>query len=147
MLSHLLDQNDLSWVFISLAALASMWIVIAKSENVRDRFGAALLGAAHFLAIMALYRLTDDIGSLAVSASWLFYGVAVICFAFARKDQLIARSAVFVLAFAAGKALLYDAASAPTLVRILCLLMTSVVLYGCGFFMRKMAAWKKGSAT
>jgi hypothetical protein len=63
-------------------------------------------------------------------------------FAFVRKDQVMAKSALFVLGFAAAKALLYDAASAPTLVRIVCLMLTGAVLYGCGFFMRKVADWK-----
>lgn len=54
----------------------------------------------------------------------------------------MAKSALFVLGFAAGKALLYDAASAPTVVRIGCLLLTGAVLYGCGLLMRKIAHWK-----
>lgn len=91
----------------------------------------------------ALYQLTEDVSSLAVSASWLFYAVAVMGFAFIRKDELMAKSALLVLAFAAGKALLYDAASAPTTIRIFCLLLTGAVLYGCGFFMRRIAHWKR----
>lgn len=54
----------------------------------------------------------------------------------------MARSALIVLSFAAGKVLLYDASSTPTVVRILCLLMTGVVLYGSGFLIRKIAGWK-----
>ena len=62
-------------------------------------------------------------------------------FAFARRDDVMAKSALFVLGFAAGKALLFDAASASTVVRIFCLLLTGAVLYGCGLFMRKIGSW------
>lgn len=95
------------------------------------------------LAILGFYRFTENYGSVAVSAAWLFYAVAVMFFAFIKRDELMAKSAMFVLALAAGKALLYDAASAPTIIRIVCLLLTGVVLYGCGFFMRKINEWSK----
>jgi predicted membrane channel-forming protein YqfA (hemolysin III family) len=144
MINHLLQ--DSSRLIVSFASLASIWIVFVRTEKTlmkQDFFGHALLGAAHVLAMLGLYRLTTDIGSLAVSASWLFYAVGVILFAFMRRDNDLVKSALFVLGFAAAKALLYDAASAPTVVRIFCLLLTGVVLYGCGFFMRKAADWKK----
>ena len=144
MLSHLLQGDGGAWVAVSFAAVASIWAFITiASDKVEQQptYGHALLGAAHLLAVSGLYRLTYDVGSLAVSASWLFYGVGVIAFAFMRKDEVMAKSALFVLAFAAGKALLYDAASAPTIVRIFCLLLTGAVLYGCGLFMRKIGDW------
>ncbi len=80
-----------------------------------------------------------------MSASWLIYAVAVMVLAFARRDEVMAKSALIVLALAAGKALLYDAAAAPTVVRILCLLLTGVVLYGCGLLMRRIGSWSKDS--
>ena len=146
MLAHLVEGYDTSWLVVSFASLASLWVVLAKNTDSglipRKTCGHTLLGCAHLLAIVGLYRLTTDIGSLAVSASWLFYAVAVILFSFAREDEDMARSALVVLGFSAGKALLYDAASAPTIIRILCLLMTGVVLYGCQFFIRQTADWK-----
>jgi hypothetical protein len=143
-LSHLMDSARGQWLLVGLAALASLWVALAKGEEklaAKPVYGHALLGAAHVLGVVALYELTHETGSLAVSASWLFYGVGVILFAFARKDEVMAKSALFVLAFAAGKALLYDAASAPTIVRIFCLLLTGAVLYGCGLFMRQIGSW------
>lgn len=149
MLSHLLKEDNSSWLVVSFAALASIWLVLVRGADSlvkRNTYGHMLLGTAHLLAILGLYRLTNDVGSLAVSASWLFYAVGVIVFAFTRKDEDMAKSALFVLGFAAAKALLYDAASAPTAVRIFCLLLTGAVLYGCGFFMRQIANWKDSSA-
>jgi len=145
MLFHLFAGWETSWLVVSFAAFASLWCVIVRTGdrlNAQEKYGHSLLMAAHLLAVMGLYRLTTDVGSLAVSASWLFYAVCVMVFAFGRKDEIIARSALFVLAFAAGKALLYDAASAPTVLRIGCLLLTGAVLYGCGLLMRKIAGWK-----
>ncbi len=145
MLFHLLDSKEASWRLVSLAAFGSLWAVIVNAGDQRaenKKYGHTLLVAAHLLAIVGCYRLTTEIGSLAVSASWLFYAVGVMAFAFKRQDEPMAKSALFVLGFAAGKALLYDAASAPTVVRIGCLLLTGAVLYGCGLLMRKIAHWK-----
>jgi hypothetical protein len=126
----------------AFAAIASIWAALAFQRQQRQiLYNQILLGSAHFLALLAFYRLTVSISSLAVSFACLLYGAGVILFAFFRKDDFMAKSALFVLAFAAGKALLVDAASAPTVVRILCLLLTGAVLYGCGFLMRKFNSW------
>jgi hypothetical protein len=101
-----------------------------------------LLVIAHLLAILGLWRLTSDINSLAVSASWLSYAVCVMVFSYKRKDPVMARSALLILTLAAGKTLLFDAAAAATIVRILCLLLTGLVLYGSGLLIRKTKEWR-----
>jgi uncharacterized membrane protein len=126
----------------ALLGIASIWAALVfQPADRRAVYNQILLAAAHLLALLAFYRLTVNISSLAVSAFWLLYGGGVILFAFVRRDEFMAKSALFVLAFAAGKALLVDAASAPTILRILCLLLTGAVLYGCGFLMRKFNQW------
>jgi hypothetical protein len=125
----------------ALAGIAAIWAVLVLRRG--RAYEQVLLGAAHLMALLAFYRLTVDISSLAVSACWLIYGAGVIVFAFARKDEFMAKSALFVLAFAAGKALLVDAARAPTILRILCLLLTGAVLYACGLLMRKFRSWSQ----
>ena len=143
---HLFSSNYASYVAPALAAVAGIWVLlIIKSDFIRAKAEAyyCLLASAHILALLGLYRLGEDISSLAVSALWLFYAVGVMTFATARKDEVMAKSALFVLAFAAAKALLYDASSAPTLIRIFCLLLTGAVLYGCGFLLRRIGSWKK----
>ena len=144
MVSHLLSGNDTAWLAVSLASVVSLWALIyARGADFAGKDGhGPLLGAAHLLAVSGLYRLTTETGSLAVSASWLVYAVGVIALAFGRKDDVMAKSAMLVLGFAAGKALLYDAASAPTTVRILCLLLTGAALYGSGFLIRRISGWK-----
>lgn len=145
MLAHLMDDFSLSWFIVATASFCSIWVLLTKhhaSIARKEEYGYLLLGLAHLLAISGLYQLTSDYNSLAVSASWLFYAICVISIAYIRKDKIMAKSALFVLGFAAGKALIYDASSTPTIVRILCLMLTGVVLYGSGFLIRKIAEWK-----
>jgi len=139
------NKSDFSMMAVSLVSFVCLWIaLIFGNEKITGKkdLGLVILGCAHLLAIMAFYRLTEDIGSLAVSASWLFYALAVVIFAFNRKDEIMAKSAIFVLAFAAAKALLYDVSQASAGVRIFCLLLTGAALYGSGFLMRKISGWK-----
>ena len=146
MVVHLLLDYSVGMdrMIVAFASLLSIWIFIVSAHKKAgaSKYLFIVLAIAHWLAILALYRLTTDTGSLGVSASWLFYAVAVIMFANMRRDFVMAKSALFVLSLAAGKALIYDASSAPTIIRILCLLLTGGVLYGCGLFMRKTDSWK-----
>lgn len=145
MLEHLIKQYNTLWLLVSMSAFASLWLVVIVKKTVvskRTDFNYLLLSSAHLLGIVGLYRLADPHGSLAVSASWLLYAVCVMLYAFYERDKVMANSALFILAFAAGKALLYDVSSANTSIRILCLLLTGLVLYGAGLLMRKIAAWK-----
>lgn len=144
--SMIMGDDPSAWLPVAFAALISTWLaLIYRRDDLaqNEEYGSSLLGAAHLLALAGFYRLADPYGSLAVSACWLFYAMAVMAFAYQSRDKTMAKSALVVLGFAAGKALLYDAASTPTLVRIFCLLLTGVVLYGAGFLMRKITEWEK----
>lgn len=144
MLFKLMTHPDASILACSMTSLVVLWVLqIFKRDklNAQTDFGLLTLLASHALAVLGFYQLLEDFGSLAVSAAWLFYAVAVISFAFMRKDKSMAKSALLVLGLAAGKALLYDTSSAETVVRILCLLMTGAVLYGAGLLMRKISSW------
>lgn len=128
--------------FVSVAAMLTLYFFkVRKSETIEVKAGAGLLGVAHVLAIVAFYRLFEPYGSLAVSASWLVYAAAVMGVGFSLKDKYLAKSALAALGLAAAKALLYDAASAATLVRIACLALTGAVLYACGFLLKKTEDW------
>ena len=143
-----IDENVISWDVITLAVISIWALFICKKESLSkdESFGYALLGAAHFMVILALYRLADPHGSLAVSISWLIYAIVIIIFAFLRKDKIMANSALIVLFFSAAKALIYDASSAPTVVRILCLISTGIVLYAAGYLYKKIISqWRTSS--
>ena len=131
-------------IAVGLAALLSIWVCLAKESMEKTRrFGheQVLLSMAHILAILSFYQLVRDQGSLAVSGAWLVYAIAVMGFAFRIRDELMAKSALLVLGLAAAKALLYDASSAPTTIRIVCLILTGAVLYGAGLLMRRISSW------
>lgn len=137
---HLYNGDNVNSLIVSSAAFASMLLLVMTRKFIMHREYGTLLGATHILAVLALYRLTEGFGSLAVSASWLSYAIFIIVFAFNRDNKVMAKSALFVLGFAALKVLLYDVSSAPTIVRILCLLLTGVVLYGSGFIIRRISS-------
>jgi uncharacterized membrane protein len=133
-------------VITAFASLASMWIFLLSrksNEETNQHFRQIILMAAHLLAITAFYQVGNAYSSLAVSAYWLLYAIAVIVVANLRRDKIMAKSAMFVLGLAACKALLLDASSAATVIRILCLLITGATLYGAGFYMRKIDKWEK----
>lgn len=142
---NLFTKPETSWIVVAMAGLGSLWVLlILKSDELEERTDLAqlILGSAHLLAIMGLYRIAEDNGSFIVSVSWLMYALCVIAYSFTRRDSVMAKSAMLVLGFAAAKALLYDASSAPTVLRIFCLLLTGAALYGSGFLIRKIAEWK-----
>ena len=143
-MSHLLEPFSLPWALVAWASFASIWFAFLRHRQElaeKDEYSYALLAAAHLLCIMSLYQLTIDYGSLAVSSSWLFYGLLVLGFAYIKNDVIMAKSVLIVLSFAAGKALIYDASSTPTIIRTLCLILTGIVLYASGFVIRKMTQW------
>lgn len=143
LVAHLYDRFDIYWLTLGGAVFASLWLNLLRPVRIgrKNEVGNAFLGAAHVIALLELYRVTIDYGSLAVSTGWLLYGLGVIAFAFPRRDATMAKSALLVLGFAAGKALLVDASSAPTVVRILCLLVTGAALYGAGLLLRRIEGW------
>ncbi|MCL9685669.1 DUF2339 domain-containing protein [Legionella maioricensis] len=144
-MSHLVGRFALSWAIVSWASFASIWFAFLRHQQdlaQKDEYSYALLAAAHLLCIMGLYQITINYGSLAVSSSWLFYALIVLGFSFVRNDIIMAKSVLVVLSFAAGKALIYDASSTPTIIRTLCLILTGVVLYASGLVIRKMTQWK-----
>jgi hypothetical protein len=145
MISHLMDAFVISWLIVSFMSVLSIWIaILKKSDNIqKNEYRYFILTAAHFLAITAFYRLCYASGSLYVSISWLLYANCIITFAFVRKDKSMANSALIVLGFATAKVLLYDVSSAPTIIRILCLLFTGIVLFASGLIMKKVSRWDK----
>ncbi|HEY8278796.1 MAG TPA: DUF2339 domain-containing protein [Bdellovibrionota bacterium] len=141
----LLSRNDAgwNWIILSLISSGALYVLFLLREGEKEESpGLFILSAAHGLAVLALYRIAYDTGSLAVSGSWLAYSIAVLGAGLARKDRVMVRSSMLPLAFAAGKALLYDVSSAAAPVRIVCLLVTGAVLYACGFLIRKTESWK-----
>ena len=132
-------------VLLGLAVCAAGWLLITRRRSL-NWVETIILPATHVLALATLYRLTESVGELAISAGWLFYGAWVMLYGFRSQDRPIAKSALFILGLSAAKVLLYDISGAPSIMRILCLLLTGAVLYGCGILMRRINAWDAPSA-
>jgi hypothetical protein len=125
-------------------AAGILWLSfgVLKISRSRDELGYVVLSFGHLQAIVALYRLVHSTGSFAVSLAWGGYAALILALAFSKRDEVLGKSSVVVLTFAAGKALLYDTSSAAPVVRILCLGMTGALLFLGGFLFRRMASWK-----
>ncbi|WP_454783897.1 DUF2339 domain-containing protein [Legionella sp. WA2024007413] len=144
-LSHLISSNELIWSVVACVSFASIWFLLIQNHKDlahKEEYCYVLLAASHLLAIMSLYQLTIEYSTLAVSASWLAYVLIILQVSTLRNNVLIAKSVLLVLFFAAGKALLYDASSTPTIIRTLSLILTGIVLYASGLVIRKKTNWK-----
>lgn len=137
------DTNMTAVSFAAPIALAFLFVQQRKARASQDLL--PLLLAAHALAVLALYNIAEPFGSLAVSGSWLAYSVVIMGAGFSIRDKVVAKSALAALGLAAAKALLYDASMAPAPVRIACLLVTGLVLYGCGFLLKRIETWPENA--
>lgn len=105
--------------------------------------GSLFLIGAHLQAILSLYHLVRSHGSFAVSASWAIYAAMILGIGFSRHDRIFAKSSLVILIAASGKALLYDVGAASAGVRILCLILTGVLLYSSGMLLKKVESWSQ----
>lgn len=142
-IGRLLEGPDLTHQIFGLVTTLSIVFLYLKNQFAKDdeTLGMGLLASAHAMAIASLYRLATDYGSLAVSASWLIYAMLTIALGFQRKDAVLVKSSLVALIFAAAKALLYDVSQAPTVIRIVCLIITGAALFGCGLILKKVSSW------
>ena len=129
-----------SLCFVAYCSMCLVFFSMKKTKMMVD-YSVVYLALPHVLAISALYQLAYLDSSLLVSVLWLLYAGLIMGVSTYSQDKNLAKSALLVLGFAAGKALLYDAASTPSIVRIGCLLLTGGVLYGAGFIMKKIEGW------
>lgn len=122
-----------------LSSLALLLVISVRQKKETQDQSTILLLFTHILSVLSIYRLAYDQGSLAVSIGWGLYSIGVLGFAFSRNDATLARSSLIVFLIAAAKALLYDASQAATLIRVICLMVTGLLLYGSGYLFRKIS--------
>ena len=89
------------------------------------------------LAILFLYRVAYDFGTLAVTAAWAAYSIAILALSYQMRLHLLAKSSLMILVLVGVKALVYDASQAATGLRILSLLMTGALLFASGLILKK----------
>lgn len=97
----------------------------------------------HALLTATLYNLFEGVGSLQLSLAWIAYACAVLWYGFANRNEQLAKSSLAVLFFAVAKVFTFDVSNAAPVMRILCLLLTAVALYGCGWLLKKIEGWEK----
>lgn len=124
----------------ALTTILGLFYYLKGSRLVGNK-SELFLGLLHLLSILALFRIFYDHGSFAVSMAWGAYSALILGLAFNRRDQALARSSLVVLLAASLKALIYDASQSPSGIRILSLLVTGVVLYVSGIFLKKIRGW------
>lgn len=140
----LFNYNNFQAIGASLLISASIWIVLVSKHLLKKgdpSLKEIIFLALHILALALFLNVFRYNNSLAVSATWLLYAVIILTVGYEYRDNIVVRSAILIFCVSALKALLYDAMNAPTAVRILCLLLTGVVLYAAGIAMRRFSAF------
>jgi uncharacterized membrane protein len=122
--------------FNIVTTLAILRLLKAKKIMDFDSY-QALLFVVHFITAVVMFRTIDAEHSIVITTALGGYGVALLIVGFVAKDIQFAKSSAAVLVFVGIKALLFDSSGAHDLVRVLCLMLTGGLLYGAGFFLRK----------
>lgn len=109
-----------------------------------EALGGPLLYAGHIALMGAALQIFD--GRLAVSFAWGVVGIACLAIALQKQDKLLGKSSLLIFAASAAKVLLFDLSGAAPLVRIACLFVLGVTLYGGGWMYRKVDSMEKQKA-
>lgn len=140
-----IERSDLlSWIIGVVAAGAMLSCAVLRVDR-KSQVLNVILSSAHLMAVLSLYRIASDNGSLAVSGAWALYSGSILGWGFVRRDQILAKSSLLVLAIAAFKVLIYDMSDSTPPVRIVCLLLTGALLYGSGLVLRRINAFASKS--
>lgn len=73
--------------------------------------------------------------------AWELYSVAILTWGYLEKNPILAKSSLLVLTVTSLKALVYDVAQTPSVVRIASLILTGFILYGAGYLIQKIKKW------
>ncbi len=135
---------NLSFGIAALATVA-FWF---KSEKNPAKLGyTVILGFAHLQVLQAIYRLSLKVesGALFVSSCWGAYALAILLWAVKKKDRSLGNSAILILIAVGLKASFYDLWHTGSLIRVLSLLISGLLLYGCGWIYQRMQGWPKSN--
>ena len=131
--------------FVILTLALGLSHSFAKDTKMNDLTTTfLLLGFGHLEMLSGLYRLSLRVemsGSIFVSLSWGVYALAILGYAWVKKNGAVGKSAVLILAAVSLKAAFYDVLHTGNLVRVLSLLASGLLLYSCGWIFRQMQSW------
>lgn len=134
-LAHVPGRDLLGLIY---AAQLYTGYYLARRLSALAAWAPPLLYAGHIALMGAALHILDE--RLAVSLSWGVLGIACLVLALRAPDKTLGKSSLLVFAASASKVLLFDLSGAAPLVRIACLLVLGVTLYGGGWMYRKLDA-------
>jgi hypothetical protein len=138
-----LQLHNLAYGCVAVAAFVAIGRQ-RESESTLARYLSLVLGIGHLEVLLSLYRFSLDLswsGALFVSITWGCYAVLILATANWRRDRILGHSALIILLAVGLKAIFYDLVNTTNLVRVGCLLGGGLLLYGCGWFLKKMRTW------
>ncbi|MEZ4744019.1 MAG: DUF2339 domain-containing protein [Bdellovibrionota bacterium] len=126
--------------------ITAIFIKIPRHEKTDHStpYISALLFCAHLEILLAIYRFSENInwsGSLFVTIFWGVYALLILGIAFWKKNKDFGKSALLILIAVGFKAFFYDLSETAQLVRVLSLLIEGLLLYGCGWLLKRMEKW------
>lgn len=132
------------WILYGMVASA-LFLIKGIKERLNNSSSSVMLYfiLGHTLFVSTLYGVFEQMGSLELSIAWTAYACAILWYGFTNKNEPLAKSSLAVLFFAVAKVFTYDVSNAAPTIRILCLLLTAVVLYGCGWLLKRIEGWEK----
>ena len=141
-INHESGQDFMVYNFLyGAACLAAMTF---RDDKAKSTLGSILLPFAHVEIMLGMYRLVDSSngGALMLTLLWGAYALIVLGLAYWRRDSTIGNSALLILLVVSGKALLFDMAKAENILRIICLFLEGMLLYGCGLVFKRFKEWE-----
>lgn len=138
------DEDHLLWILYGvLGSVLFLYKGIKEGSSKLKSSVTLYFVLGHALFAATLYNLFEGVGSFQLSLAWIAYACAVLWYGFTNKNEQLAKSSLAVLFFAVAKVFTYDVSNAAPVMRILCLLLTAVALYGCGWLLKKIEGWEK----
>lgn len=137
----LISEANILNIVSSLVTIVLGFFYYTKSYKNMKNHEDLFLYLLHALCILVLYRIAYEYGSLGVSAAWGLYSVAILTWGYFEKNPILAKSSLLVLTVTSLKALVYDVAQTPSVVRIASLILTGFILYGAGYLIQKIKKW------
>lgn len=132
-----------NWMYAVMALVVALGMRHLSFES-KAESTHLVLAFAHVEMMLGFYRMfkgLGEAGAIFVTSTWGVYAVAILLLAFFRRDKILGNSALTILLAVSLKAFFYDVANTTSVVRVVCLLIEGLLLYGCGWIFKRMEKW------
>lgn len=149
-LMTLVSENTLvpiylfNWAYGALALIGILALGRERKSEGVSGYQSVLLGFGHLEVLLGLYRFSQQLswsGAFFVTLTWGLYALTILGIAYRRKDKTLGNSALVILLAVSLKACFYDVINTSSLIRVVCLLVEGILLYGCGWIFKRMEHW------